>query len=122
MPSSWTVYWSDDDVQTFLTAALASFLVIIGILRGSRWHSHLTADTQAGVQKFHRGSVPRIGGVAIAIGLCAALGWSAWRGLIGAEAMWLLLAALPAFAAGLAEDVTKRVGVLARLVSCPGNT
>jgi UDP-N-acetylmuramyl pentapeptide phosphotransferase/UDP-N-acetylglucosamine-1-phosphate transferase len=102
-------------VQTFLTAALASFLVIIGILRGSRWHSHLTADTQAGVQKFHRGSVPRIGGVAIAIGLCAALGWSAWRRLIGAEAMWLLLAALPAFAAGLAEDVTKRVGVLARL-------
>jgi UDP-GlcNAc:undecaprenyl-phosphate GlcNAc-1-phosphate transferase len=115
MPSSWVPYDWDDDVQTFLTAALASFLVIIGILRWSRWHSHLTADTQDGVQKFHRGQVPRIGGVAIAVGLCAALGWSTWRGLVGAEAAGLLLAALPAFAAGLAEDVTKRVGVLARL-------
>jgi len=102
-------------MQTLLAAFFVSFFTILGLLRSTRWHGRLTADTQDGVQKFHRGDVPRIGGVAIAVGLCAALGWSWWRGLVGADAAGLLLAALPAFAAGLAEDVTKRVGVLARL-------
>ena len=102
-------------MQSFVVAFSLTFLAVLLIIRFNHWHLHLSADAISGVQKFHRGSVPRIGGVAIAIGLCATLGWSAWRGLIGAEAMWLLLAALPAFAAGLAEDMTKRVGVLARL-------
>ncbi|WP_246100684.1 MraY family glycosyltransferase [Tepidimonas alkaliphilus] len=36
---------------------------------------------------------------------------------MGEEAWWLLLAALPAFLAGLSEDLTKKVGVIPRLVA-----
>ena len=104
-------------MQTLVTAWLVSFVVIMALIRGSHWHEHLSADSLEGKQKFHKGSIPRIGGVGIIAGLGLALGWGAWRGLVGMEALWLLLAALPAFGAGLVEDLTKRAGVAARLLA-----
>lgn len=104
-------------MQTLVLAWLCTLVVTLGLIRWRHWHLHLSADDVDGVQKFHQGQVPRIGGVAVAAGLTAALGWSAWRGLVGVEAAWLLLAAVPALLAGLLEDVTKRVGVMARLLA-----
>lgn len=104
-------------MQTLIVSFLAAYMAVLSIVRFNHWHLHLSADAVSGVQKFHNGHVPRIGGVGVALGLAAALAWSAWRGLVGGEVAWLLLAALPAFGAGLAEDVTKRVGVLARLLA-----
>ncbi|OBS31902.1 glycosyl transferase [Tepidimonas fonticaldi] len=104
-------------MQTLVVAWLLSFIVVMAIIRSNHWHVHLSSDVIDGVQKFHRGAIPRIGGLGIIAGLGGALGWSAWRGLIGVEMAWLLIAALPAFGAGLAEDVTKRVGVAARLLA-----
>lgn len=104
-------------MQTLIAAFAVAFMAVLLVVRLRHWHLHLSADSQHGVQKFHRGAVPRIGGVGVAAGLALALGWSAWRGLVDSQAAWLLVAGLPAFSAGLAEDVTKRVGVLARLLA-----
>lgn len=105
-----------------LMAFLASFLVTLGVIRWHRFHGHLAADDEfSGVQKFHRHSVARIGGVGVALGLTAAalVLWLDGRG-IAREFALLLAAGIPAFAGGLAEDVTKRVGVGARLALTMG--
>ncbi|MEW6694008.1 MAG: glycosyltransferase [Pseudomonadota bacterium] len=102
-------------MQTLLVAFLVAFAMTLLIVRLRHHHLALSGDSTVGVQKFHAGAVPRIGGVGLVVALGAALAWSGWRGLVAVEALWLLLAAVPAFAAGLAEDLTKRVGVLARL-------
>ena len=72
-------------------------------------------DANEGVQKFHSTPTPRIGGLAIVTAL-----WVAWlnapaelKSVIGI----FLLAGLPAFIFGLAEDITKRVSVLQRLIA-----
>jgi len=104
-------------MQTLLCALLSSFLAIFCIVRYRHWHLHLSADAQLGLQKFHSGQIPRIGGLGVFLGLAIALGWSTWRGLLEEKGFLLLLAAIPAFGVGLAEDMTKRVGVLTRLVT-----
>jgi UDP-N-acetylmuramyl pentapeptide phosphotransferase/UDP-N-acetylglucosamine-1-phosphate transferase len=104
-------------LQTFIVAFLLSFLTVMLTVRLQRRHRHLTGDPSGGVHKFHEGLVPRIGGLGVAAGLVAAQAWSAWRGLLPAAAVWLLLAALPAYAAGLAEDLTKQLGPRVRLIA-----
>ncbi len=79
------------------------------------WHGHFSMDHTEGVQKFHTKPTPRIGGVSIVSGMVAgyALAPADTQALLGP----LLLASVPAFGAGLLEDVTKRVGVKARLLA-----
>lgn len=98
-----------------LVAMLASALACFCIVCASRHHGHLSGDHDlSGPQKFHSVPVPRIGGVAIVAGLVAALP------LFGASGMrlplLLLACAAPAFLAGFAEDLTKRVSPLRRLL------
>lgn len=104
-----------------LLAAFVSSLVACAlIVLTQRWHGSLSLDHDvAGAQKFHTVPVPRIGGVALAVGLLAAalaqkLGSDAAD---GAQALWLLAAGVPAFLAGLMEDFTKRVSVRTRLMA-----
>ncbi|WP_293764872.1 glycosyltransferase [uncultured Aquitalea sp.] len=104
-------------LQILLTALLVSILTGLGLLRYSHLHSRFTADSDtSGVQKFHAVPVPRIGGVPIMLGLvmgCALSGYlntSVW-------VLLLLLSTLPAFGFGLLEDVTKKIGPLARLLA-----
>lgn len=84
------------------------------------WHGHFSLDHTHGVQKFHAKPTPRIGGVAVAAGLLAC--WATAPDDVNALLGPMLLAGVPAFVAGLAEDVTKKVGVLARLLAtmCSG--
>ncbi len=79
------------------------------------WHGKYSIDGTVGVQKFHKAPTPRIGGIAIAAGLAAALLLS--QGSASPLLGQLLIAGLPAFAAGLAEDFTKKVGVRTRLAA-----
>jgi UDP-N-acetylmuramyl pentapeptide phosphotransferase/UDP-N-acetylglucosamine-1-phosphate transferase len=79
------------------------------------WHGAFSMDANEGVQKFHSTPTPRIGGLAIVTAL-----WVAWlnapaelKPLIGI----FLLAGLPAFFFGLAEDITKKISVLQRLIA-----
>jgi UDP-GlcNAc:undecaprenyl-phosphate/decaprenyl-phosphate GlcNAc-1-phosphate transferase len=97
-----------------LGAGLASFLIV----RFAALHLRITGDRPArGPQKFHARPVPRIGGVAVLAGLVVAGLASAVRGQDSAVFHWLMLGALvPAFAGGLAEDLTRRVGPAPRLL------
>lgn len=98
----------------FFVAALVTLLVI----RSARSHGQLMGDIDlSGPQKFHARPVPRIGGVGLFLGLaaCTVFVWFQGKGG-GAQLGFLLLACgVPAFAAGLAEDLTKRVSPLNRL-------
>ncbi|TNF54064.1 MAG: glycosyl transferase [Burkholderiales bacterium] len=98
-----------------LTGFIVSFGVSLLLVFTKHWHGHFSLDHTHGVQKFHTKPTPRIGGVGIAAGLVAA--W--WVAPAGVQVLLgpLLLAGIPAFAAGLAEDVTKQVGVRARLLA-----
>lgn len=96
-------------------AGIVSVLVALALLLTKRWHGQFSMDGLIGVQKMHSTPTPRIGGVAIIAGVAGA-----W--LVAAPDMaeilgTLLVAGLPAFAFGLAEDFTKKVSVLARLLA-----
>lgn len=97
-----------------------AFLIVVLLVLTRRLHGRYSLDSQAGVQKLHTAPTPRIGGIAIMAGfLCAGIALPE-----GERTLWaqLSIAAIPAFAAGLAEDMTKRVGVGARLAAtiCSG--
>ena len=94
---------------------VASLAFCILLVLTKSWHGALSMDANEGIQKFHSIPTPRIGGLAIVAAL-----WVAWlnaqpelKSLIGL----FLLAGLPAFVFGLAEDITKKVSVLHRLLA-----
>ncbi|MDT9001270.1 glycosyltransferase [Paucibacter sp. APW11] len=100
---------------SFLVATIATLLVI----HSARSHGHLSADLDlSGPQKFHAAPVPRVGGVGLFAGMlaCAAYAW--WLNPEHARlGILLLLCGLPAFLAGLIEDITKRVSPFMRLIA-----
>jgi UDP-N-acetylmuramyl pentapeptide phosphotransferase/UDP-N-acetylglucosamine-1-phosphate transferase len=104
-------------VNTLLISFVVSLVTNLVIIRFDRLHAHFSGDHDlAGVQKFHSHSVVRIGGVGIMLSLFALGGWLLFRlPDVGLPFMLMLVASLPAFLGGLVEDLTKRVGVLARL-------
>lgn len=93
----------------------ASFALCLLMVLTKRWHGSLTMDSAVGIQKFHTAPTPRIGGVPIVLGLIVA--WSKAPEEVKHMITPILLAGLPAFLFGLAEDITKRVGVLHRLLA-----
>lgn len=97
-------------------SCLISLLFTLLIVRYNHLHAHITSDSDlSGVQKFHTIPVPRVGGVAIILGILFALT------IINFETtevgLLLIVSALPAFLIGLAEDITKKVGVRIRLLA-----
>lgn len=101
----------------FAVSLVATLLIIRGVSSGGG--SGAALDRQMdGPQKFHAAPVPRTGGLAIVAGLAAALLllWLTERATAGAG-WWLLLCAVPVFGAGLVEDLTKKVGPMARLLA-----
>lgn len=103
-------------MQNYLLIGLAvAFCAGLLLVFTKHWHGHFSLDHTHGVQKFHTKPTPRIGGVAVAAGLVAAWAWAPVD--VNALLAPMLLAGVPAFVAGLAEDVTKRVGVAARLLA-----
>ena len=103
-----------------LPGLFVSFVACYLLVRFNSLHAHLSNDhTDAGPQKFHAQPTPRIGGLASALGLVTAYlyAWfSSHDETVITEFSYLLLAAIPAFAGGLVEDLTKRVSVSKRLV------
>lgn len=103
----------------FLIAFAVSLVVTLLIVHSAKAHGHLSLDADvAGPQKFHAQPVPRIGGVGIACAVVAAVAAVWWKDPAqGATAALLLLCAVPAFGAGLIEDLTKRVSPAMRLLA-----
>ena len=93
----------------------STFLMCVLLVVTKRWHGALTMDFTGGIQKFHTAPTPRIGGVPIVLGLI--MTWSKSPGDVKQMLTPILFAGLPAFIFGLAEDITKRVGVLQRLLA-----
>lgn len=94
---------------------IVSLLLAQALVMSAHKHGHLTMDLPGGVQKFHFDPTPRVGGIAIYVGVVAAwmvLPGEAERSLLAT----ILLAGMPALAVGLLEDVTKRVTVRTRLL------
>lgn len=102
-----------------LTAFAIAWIICWLIIRYEHLHAHFSHDhTTGGPQKYHAQPTPRIGGVAIFLGLVTAGGTMAFDDALISEYTFglLLMAGIPAFFGGLAEDATKKVGVLERLL------
>lgn len=111
-------------VSTLMAAVVCSYLISKLIVWTQRWHGKLSLDGDTrGVQKFHEIPVPRIGGIALLIGILAAsvffvaTPWAGYGMPLSVMLVFLALAAMPAFFAGLFEDMTKKVSVRARLLA-----
>ena len=102
-------------LMPFVVALLVSVSISAALVATKRLHAHIYHDKHNGVQKIHTDTVPRIGGLALAGGLIA--GGLALPPEL--RSLWLLvcLSSVPAFGAGLLEDVTNRVGAKWRLVA-----
>jgi len=100
---------------TLLTGALTTFSICLLIVLTKSWHGHLTLDQSSGVQKFHAEPTPRVGGIALMIGL--AFTWFLVMEPVKDILKNMLIASLPAFIFGTAEDITKKVSVKARLLA-----
>lgn len=80
-------------------------------------HHGLGVDEGVGVQKVHSHWVPRLGGVPIFVALTSSLLILAWLTQTEVNtSLALVVCVLPAFGIGLVEDITRRAGVLTRLV------
>ena len=98
----------------FIVAALAGLLLV----RSASLHGAHTADRDfSKPQKVHAVPVPRIGGLAVVLGLLAWLGWHVWHGGALALPGLLLLCAMPAFLAGFVQDCTEAITPRGRLVA-----
>jgi UDP-N-acetylmuramyl pentapeptide phosphotransferase/UDP-N-acetylglucosamine-1-phosphate transferase len=99
----------------FLVGLLATFF----IMRSSIRHGHFSSDHDlSGPQKFHSRPVPRVGGVGIIVAIVVGVAMAQVSQSSVASAQWLLLAcSLPAFVAGIAEDLTKKVSPRRRLLA-----
>ena len=98
----------------FFSATIATLLII----RYQHIHGRYTGDHDVtGIQKFHESPVPRIGGLAIFVGLAFAVAADYFKDInyfitVGT----FLLCMIPAFGIGLTEDITKKAGVKIRLL------
>lgn len=107
------------DLALLLSAFSAAWFVGWLIVKYEHLHAHFSYDhAGTGPQKYHAQPTPRIGGLMVMAGLLMSLGIASFADAAPAEREFglLLLAAIPAFLGGLVEDVTKKVGVLERLM------
>jgi UDP-GlcNAc:undecaprenyl-phosphate GlcNAc-1-phosphate transferase len=99
-------------------AAIAvSWLLCFGLIFFKHVHQHLTADhAGSGPQKMHLGATPRIGGVPVLAGLLAGM-LVLYLGEWEINSIYMIGAILPVWIAGIAEDLTKKVSPLKRLIA-----
>jgi UDP-N-acetylmuramyl pentapeptide phosphotransferase/UDP-N-acetylglucosamine-1-phosphate transferase len=100
-------------ISSLTIGGIAAFAICLLLVATKSHHGHLSLDSDIGVQKIHEAPTPRIGGIAVMGGLLIglALADSPARSVL----VPMLVAALPTFAVGMWEDVTKRVRVRTRL-------
>ena len=103
-------------MPSLLIAFFFSFVATLLIIRFKHLHQTYSSDWDlSGPQKFHKKIVPRIGGVGIAIGLFTAALIRLKSNPSDSTEIILLICAVPTFAIGLTEDLTKKISVRLRL-------
>jgi UDP-N-acetylmuramyl pentapeptide phosphotransferase/UDP-N-acetylglucosamine-1-phosphate transferase len=81
-------------------------------------HEHLTADPQEmGPQKMHIGSIPRIGGLSIIMGLSLAILFHSISTFNSKFEIFFLFFAFLAFLIGIIEDITKKLSISFRFIA-----
>lgn len=101
----------------FFIAFFLALTINLVILRYGKPWSNWIADSVDGIQKVHHNPTPRIGGVSIYLALVVTCISSFWAQQPQTQVALLCLSALPLFIIGITEDLTKRIGVLMRLLS-----
>lgn len=98
---------------------MVSLMATLLTIRATMRFSHLTADHDlSGPQKFHGRPVPRVGGVGVMVALVFGGLFTSYHEPAVSREVWLLLCcSLPAFVAGMVEDVTKNVSPGRRLLA-----
>lgn len=101
----------------FAGCFFVSLLTTLLIIRSSIRHGQYSADHDLdGPQKFHAKAVPRIGGLGIFLAILFGVSLTHFKDPSNSSDLWLvLLASLPAFISGFAEDLTKNVSARRRL-------
>jgi UDP-N-acetylmuramyl pentapeptide phosphotransferase/UDP-N-acetylglucosamine-1-phosphate transferase len=100
------------------SVAVCALTTLLTIASSPRLGAWLADNDLDGPQKMHASPVPRIGGVGMATGLVAGAIAMYWLDAgHSRELNALLVAAIPTFAAGTVEDVTKSVSPRGRLVA-----
>lgn len=97
-----------------------SFSLTIFTLATSAYHGRFTRDRTTGSQNVHTNKPLRVGGVPILVGLIISLIFQEEIKISPETAKFLkllLMASLPAFLAGLAEDLTNKVPAAVRLAT-----
>ena len=86
-------------------------------------HLHLTGDhPTSGPQKQHEHPTPRVGGLAIFIGILtfggvlSVTGGPMWQAFLGLSPAWLMFGLLPLYLLGLDEDIRKATSIRLRLI------
>ena len=109
---------------TFPLALLVSLAACTLNVATERWHGCYSFDVDVvGIQKVHKNMVSRTGGIALLAGVLAVPVFGNFEYSIGIHEenriviFKLLLAAMPAFLAGIIEDLTKKVSVRVRFFS-----
>jgi len=101
--------------EGLIIPGLTSLGLTCVVVMTQQWHGKHSHDTVEGPQKFHVDPTPRIGGVAIFLALVVACFVSPQS--LSRLLCPMVIASLPAFAAGLLEDLTKQVSALSRLLA-----
>lgn len=98
------------------TSALASFVLAELLVLTANHHGRFTMDIPGAIQKFHSHPTPRIGGIGIYLALLVSSALVPDPDASNILAT-ILVAGVPALLVGLMEDITKKVGVMVRLVA-----
>jgi UDP-N-acetylmuramyl pentapeptide phosphotransferase/UDP-N-acetylglucosamine-1-phosphate transferase len=100
-----------------IASVLSSLLGTLWIIKNNHLHRHLSSDNvSAEPQKFHTKEVPRIGGLAIYLALILSSIIRYFQDQSsGITLLTLTACALPVFLIGFLEDITKKIGIIARL-------
>jgi UDP-GlcNAc:undecaprenyl-phosphate GlcNAc-1-phosphate transferase len=102
---------------------LSSFAIAWLLVHTRDLHLHLTGDhPAAGPQKQHEHPTPRVGGLAIFVGILvfvgilSASGGTLWQAFLGLSPAWLMFGLLPLYLLGLDEDIRKATSIRLRLI------
>ena len=105
--------FEQDVMGTAFFLFVSSFLLSLFFVVSKPLHARFSTDTIVGDQKFHQGTVPRIGGLAILLSLMTGVLFADLPEL----ATTLFIASLPVAIFGLVEDLFKSVSSLYRLLA-----
>lgn len=102
-------------IITFLVSGMATLVLIWSSAR----HHALSADHDLdGPQKFHAKPVPRVGGAGVMAAMLVGVVFAGSTDARASGPLWLLVVcSLPAFIAGISEDLTKQVSPRGRLLA-----